>query len=236
MVRMMKICASIAEIDPKELRKSAVRALDKGASFLEIRFDYISTNGFAEALGAVRPFRSRSIYTLRKAKQGGKFEGSEIQRLSYLKEMASQRPMMIDVEYETLNEFPKVGSFIKSLSIPILLSWHDFRATPSYKKLSEMLGSMSSYSNNNKLVTMANSFEDTLRVLKLYETVDKTVNLVAFSMGEIGLISRVLCALQSNCPFTYASVDRQVAPGQLTIEQMQKLHGMIITGSSHAGG
>lgn len=233
---MMKICASIAEIDPKELRKSAVRALDKGASFLEIRFDYISPNRFAEALIAVRPFRASSIYTLRKARQGGKFEGSEIQRLRYLKQMSDQKPMMIDVEYDTLHKSPKIGSFIKSLNIPILLSWHDFKTTPSFKKLSEMLGSMSSYSNNIKLVTMANSFEDTLRVLKLYETVDKTVNLVAFSMGEIGLISRVLCALQSNCPFTYASVGRQVAPGQLTIEQMQKLHSMIITGSSHAGG
>jgi 3-dehydroquinate dehydratase-1 len=144
--------------------------------------------------------------------------------------------MMIDVEYETLQEFPEIGSFFKSLNIPILLSWHDFRTTPSSKELSEMLGSMGSYTNNNKLITMANSIEDTLRVLKLYETVNKSVNLVAFCMGEIGSISRVLCALQSSCPFTYASVDRPVAPGQLTIEQMKKLHSMIISGSSHAGG
>ena len=235
-MRTMKICVSIAEIDSKELRKSATRAFDRGASFLEIRFDYISTNRLAEALVAVRPFRARCIYTLRKTNQGGKFDGSEIQRLSCLKEIASQRPMMIDVEYETLQESPEIGSFIKSLNIPILLSWHDFRTTPSSKELSEMLGSMSSYTNNNKLITMADSIEDTLRVLKLYETVNKSVNLVAFCMGEIGSISRVLCALQSNCPFTYASVDRPVAPGQLTIEQMKKLYSMIISGSSHAGG
>jgi 3-dehydroquinate dehydratase-1 len=83
---------------------------------------------------------------------------------------------------------------------------------------------------------MANTLEDTLRVLNLYETGDKSVNLVAFCMGEIGLVSRVLCALQSNCPFTYATLDRPVAPGQFTIEQMKKFHHMITRDNSHDGG
>jgi 3-dehydroquinate dehydratase-1 len=232
----MKICASITEIEFKEFSKFALRAFDMGASFLEIRFDYIATNRFSEALAAVRPFRAKCIYTLRRISQGGKFNGSEIQRLSYLRELASELPMMIDVEYETLQECPEIGSFIKSLKIPMLLSWHDFNLTPSANELSELLVLMSSYSNNNKLVTMANSLEDTLRILNLYETVDKSVNLVAFCMGEIGLVSRVLCALQSNCPFTYASLDRPVAPGQFTIEQMKKLHRMIIRDNSLDGG
>lgn len=232
----MKICASITEIEPKEFNKSVVRAFDMGASFLEIRFDYVSTNRFSEALAAVRPFRAKCIYTLRRTSQGGKFDGSEIQRLSYLKELASQLPMMIDVEYETIQEYPEIGTFIKSLNIPMLLSWHDFKSTPSEKELLELLVLMSSYSNNNKLVTMANSLEDTLRVLNLYERVDKSVNLVAFCMGEIGLVSRVLCALQSNCPFTYAALDRPIAPGQFTIDQMKKLHNMIIRDNPQEGG
>jgi 3-dehydroquinate dehydratase I len=74
---------------------------------------------------------------------------------------------------------------------------------------------------------MANSSEDALRVLDLYERSDKSINLVAFSMGEIGVLSRVLCALTPNCPFTYASLDQPVAPGQITIEQMKKLYNRI---------
>jgi 3-dehydroquinate dehydratase I len=235
MIPMMKICASIVGTESKELRSSAVRALNMGVSFLEIRFDYIAPSRFSEALAAIQPFRAKCIYTLRKTSQGGKFDGSEIQRLSYLKELASQLPMMIDVEYETLKEWPEIGSFIKSLNVPILLSWHDFRSTPSAKELSELLFLMSSFSNNNKLVTTANCIEDTLRVLSLYETVDKSVNLVAFCMGEIGVVSRLLCALQSNCPFTYAALDRPVAPSQLTIEQMKKLHDMVTGKYSHDG-
>ena len=233
---MIKICASIAEIESKEFSKSAVRAFDMGASFLEIRFDYIASSRFSEALAVVQPFKAKCIYTLRRISQGGKFDGSEMQRLSYLKELASQLPMMIDVEYETLQEFPEIDTFIKSLNTPMLLSWHDYKSTPSEKELSKLLGLMSSFSNNIKLVTMANTLEDILRVLNLYEIGDKSVNLVAFCMGEIGLVSRVLCALQSNCPFTYATLDRPVAPGQFTIEQMKKFHHMITRDNSHDGG
>jgi 3-dehydroquinate dehydratase-1 len=187
-------------------------------------------------LAVVRPYKAKCIYTLRRTSQGGKFDGPEIQRLTYLKELASQLPMMIDVEYETLKECPEIGTFIKSLNVPMLLSWHDFRSTPSAVRLSELLVLMSSLSKNNKLVTMANCIEDALKVLSLYDTVDRSVNLVAFCMGEIGVVSRLLCALQSNCPFTYASLDRPIAPSQLTIKQMKKLHSMITANDSHGGG
>ncbi|HZD35179.1 MAG TPA: type I 3-dehydroquinate dehydratase [Nitrososphaeraceae archaeon] len=224
---MMKICASITEVQPGEFDKTVARAFDMGATFLEIRFDYISKNKFSEALATVRPYKAKCIYTLRRTGQGGKFDGPDKQRVRYLKELACQLPMMIDVEYETLQECPELCSFIKSLKIPILLSWHDFRSTPSEKEMLELLALMSTYSNNNKLVTMAKSLEDTLRAMSLYETVDKSVSLVAFCMGEIGLLSRVLCSSRSNCPFTYASLDRPIAPGQVTVEQMKKLQSMI---------
>jgi 3-dehydroquinate dehydratase-1 len=233
---MMKICASLTGTESQGFSKAAVRALNMGASFLEIRFDYISASRFSKALSVVRPLKAKCIYTLRRTSQGGNFDGSEIQRLGYLKELASQMPMMMDVEYETLKEYPEIGTFINSLNVPMLLSWHDFRSTPSTKELSELAVLMSSFSNSIKLVTMANCIEDTLRVLSLYDTVGKSINLVAFCMGEIGVVSRLLCALQPNCPFTYASLDRPVAPNQLTIEQLKKLYGMITENYSHDGG
>ena len=51
-------------------------------------------------------------------------------------------------------------------------------------------------------------------------------------MGEAGVLSRILCTLIGNAPFTYASLDKALAPGQLTgHEQMKKLHDKIIRGS-----
>ena len=51
--------------------------------------------------------------------------------------------MMIDVEHETLQEYPEIGTLIKSLNLPMLLSWHDFKSTPSEVELAELLGQMS---------------------------------------------------------------------------------------------
>jgi 3-dehydroquinate dehydratase-1 len=233
---MINICASITEIESEKFSKLAAQAFDMGASFLEIRFDYVESRKFSESLAVVQPFKSKCVYTLRRTNQGGKFDGSEIQRLKYLQDLACQLPMMIDVEYETLQEYPEIGTLIKSLDLPMLLSWHDFKSTPSEVELAEVLGRLSSFSNNNKLVTTANSLEDTLRVLNLYEIVDESVNLVAFCMGEIGLVSRMLCALHPRCPFTYAAIDRPVAPGQLTIEQMKKLYRMVTRDNPLDGG
>lgn len=106
----MKICASITEIESQEFHKATIRAFDLGASYLEIRFDYVTARDLPEAMATVRPFRAKCVYTLRRTSQGGKFDGSEIQRLNYLKELAGQLPMMIDLEYETLQENPEIGS------------------------------------------------------------------------------------------------------------------------------
>jgi 3-dehydroquinate dehydratase I len=69
-----------------------------------------------------------------------------------------------------------------------------------------------------------------LRLLELYDT---AIGLypIFFAMGEAGVLSRILCTLIGNAPFTYASLDKALAPGQLTVQQMKKLYEKIIRGS-----
>ena len=43
---MINICASITEIGSKKFSKSAAQAFEMGASFLEIRFDYVESRNF----------------------------------------------------------------------------------------------------------------------------------------------------------------------------------------------
>lgn len=224
---MMKICGSIIPVSPGELCKNAIRAFELGADFLEIRFDHVEPPNFAKAVIAARPFKDKCIYTLRRTSQGGNFEGSGMERLNHLRDLGREIPMMIDIELETLEENPEIRSMMNSLLVPMLVSWHDFEFTPPTSEMLDLMVKMRSYSKNNKLVTTANSFEDLLRVLELYESSDKSVSLVAFCMGAVGIISRVLCALTPNCPFTYASIDQPVAPGQMTIEQMKRLYNSI---------
>jgi 3-dehydroquinate dehydratase-1 len=107
-----------------------------------------------------------------------------------------------------------------------LISWHDLEKTPSNTQLTKVLCEMQKYSQNVKVVTTAQKTEDSLGLLELYENT-LGVNLIAFAMGEAGVLSRVLCVIIGNAPFTYASLEKAIAPGQLTITQMRKLYDRI---------
>ncbi|HJS81709.1 MAG TPA: type I 3-dehydroquinate dehydratase, partial [Nitrososphaera sp.] len=131
-----------------------------------------------------------------------------------------------DIELETLRENDDLADFLETQRSPVLVSWHDFNSTPSSDELANILAEMRVYSNYVKIVTTARHTDDALRLLDLYEDTIG-LNAVIFAMGTEGIISRVLCTIVGNAPFTYASLDNAVAPGQLTVKDMRKLYERI---------
>ena len=80
---------------------------------------------------------------------------------------------------------------------------------------------MSKFSNNIKIVTTAKTTDDSTRVLQLYGKKGK-INLIAFSMGDAGRISRIL-SLYLGSPYTYVSLGKPVAPGQFSVDEVKKI-------------
>jgi 3-dehydroquinate dehydratase I len=136
------------------------------------------------------------------------------------------RPMLLDVEYRTIKNNNYLADFLTSHQTPILISWHDFRCTPPKNRLLDVLNGMKMYSNYAKIVTTARETHDALRVLDLYEDVTG-LELIAFAMGEFGVISRILCTVIGNAPFTYTSVSSNTATGQLDLSRMRRLFDRI---------
>jgi 3-dehydroquinate dehydratase-1 len=224
-----KICVSIAATgDVSLLKEQADRAFSLGADFAEIRFDFVSPNRMQAAMDAVRGIRSKAVFTLRSKDQGGKFAGSEQERIEWLKKLAEQKPMLLDVELDTIKENDELADFLEKT--PILVSWHDFQQTPPSDELADILSEMRIYSNYVKVVTTAKSVEDSLRLLELYESTTG-LHPVIFAMGDAGIVSRILCTIVGNAPFTYTSLEKAVAPGQLTVKQMRKLYDRIASGT-----
>ena len=87
--------------------------------------------------------------------------------------------------------------------------------------LKRKLLEMKKFSNNIKIVTMAKSINDGSRILSLYSNA-KNVKLIAFSMGNLGKISRLLCLLLGS-PYTYVSLNRSVAPGQFSLDEVKSI-------------
>ena len=120
-------------------------------------------------------------------------------------------PMLLDVEYLTIKDNDDLADFLINQHTPILISWHDFECTPPNNRLQDILGDMRIYSNYAKIVTTARDMNDAFRVLDLYEGI-VGLKLISFAMGEAGVISRILCAIAGNAPFTYAAINRHTAP------------------------
>jgi 3-dehydroquinate dehydratase-1 len=224
-----RICVSIAPEDAKSIVKEAHRAFELGADYVEVRFDFLNPDLLPEALQAARGIKDRTVFTLRSRSEGGMFASTEENRLRWLYRLADQEPMLLDVELDTLKKNDELADFLEKKRSPLLVSWHDFEKTPSSDSIADVLSDMRSYSNYVKIVTMAHSIEDSLRVLELYETAIG-LSPIFFAMGEAGVISRLLCTMIGNAPFTYASLEKSLAPGQLTLKQMKKLYDKIGAG------
>ena len=217
-----RTCVSIAENTPKKLEQAIKKALKK-SELVEIRFDFLDPQQVPDALQVTKKYMRKSVCTLRPESEGGKFPGSEQERVAVLKLIAEYGPFLLDVEFNTLKKNKPVADYLKTTGTDILVSWHDFKKTPASSVLRRRLAEMSKLSKNVKIVTTARSMEDSARVLELYSSPGKC-SLIAFCMGDMGRLSRILC-LYLGSPYTYASLGRPVAPGQLSVDEIKRMQG-----------
>jgi 3-dehydroquinate dehydratase I len=219
-----RICVSIGAKTIKELSSSINKALDI-SDFLEIRFDFLDQSEIPSSMKIIESIKSRSIFTLRSREQEGNFKGNEFERLKLLKMLYDANPMLLDVEYDTIFADNSLNNYLKDKS-NVLISWHNFSSTPSDEFLEKKIYDMKKFSNNIKLVTMATNVTDSLRVLNLYDKF-KDSNLITFAMGDCGVISRILCTFYGKSPFIYASLEKSIAPGQLSVIEMRRIYDRI---------
>lgn len=215
-----KTCVSIGVFSVAKLISEARKALRK-SDYAELRLDFLDKTQIPDCLNRAKPYLGRCICTLRPKSEGGKFVGTEPERISILKLIAEYGPFLIDVEYNTLRKNSQLYQYLKKTHTGILVSWHDFGKTPSEHSLGLMKKKMGRFSRNIKIVTTAKTIKDTLRVLNLYRKGRKE-NLIAFAMGDYGRMSRILCT-RLGSPFTYVSLGKPIAPGQFSLEEMRAI-------------
>ena len=122
----------------------------------------------------------------------------------------------VDVEVEAPKYMSKrVRACAGEYGSVFIKSYHDFSGTDSYEGLKAMVEKcLHIGADIVKIVTTAASSDEADRVLKLYDEFEPG-RLIAFSMGESGRESRMMC-LAKGAPYTYASLNEEdaAAPGQ----------------------
>jgi len=215
-----KTCVSIAEKTPYKIKQKLKIALKK-SDYAEIRFDFLKIEQIPEALEIIKKDLNKIVCTLRPKTEGGNFPGNEKERIAILKLIAEYNPFLLDVEFNVLQRNSLLVKYLKSTKTKLLVSWHDFKKTPSTSELKKKMNQMSKFSSNVKIVSTAKSTDDANRMLELYNKKGRN-NLISFAMGDLGRISRILC-LYLGSPYTYVSLGKAVAPGQFSVDEVKKI-------------
>jgi 3-dehydroquinate dehydratase/shikimate dehydrogenase len=208
------ICVSLGRTRHKMMIAEHKALADRGAELVELRLDWLSHPPDMGRLLADRP--TPVVVTARRARDKGLWRWSEEQRLMVLRSAIVAGAEYVDLEEDIAGSVPRYGATKR------IVSFHDFDQTP--EDLAEIHVRMQKHDPDViKIVTMANSPLDNVRMLRLVS--QSLVPTVGFCMGEFGIPSRLLTG-RYGAPFTYATFnkERTMAPGQLALEEMRDVY------------
>ena len=212
-----RICAVIVDNDFK-----AVKEVEPLVDLFEVRMDLIG-DGWREL---VEQLRKPWIACNRSADEGGQWEKSEARRIEELLKATELGADIVDIELRTKDLEEVIPSIKKKAKC--LLSFHELERTPSLDEMREIVQrQLKAGADICKMITTAQRFEDNLAVLQLISEFSG-IKMVSFAMGDLGLVSRILCPLVGG-DFTYASIERgkESAAGQMTAGELRKLYEMV---------
>jgi len=216
-MRRPRICAVITGDDPALIRKSETLA-----DLFELRMDLVG-EGWQQIVPHLhKPW----IATMRDTLHGGKFAGSENERINALMRAAELGAAIVDIELDC----PSLEETVKRIkgSAGCLISYHNWDKTPPPEELSAIVRrQLAAGAAVCKVVTMAENVNDSLAVLEL-PGLFSGADIIAFSMGPAGTLSRVLSPLMGGY-LTYASLDDNTgsAPGQLSVSVLRGIYRKI---------
>jgi 3-dehydroquinate dehydratase-1 len=190
------------------------RATQEGLDLLEARVDLFherELESIGERLERARKF-APILLTLRSAKEGGAWRGSESDRVELY---AALLPLVdaVDVELGASIRASVVAA-AREAGRTVVLSHHDFARTPAEAELNRIVRrSAAAGADVVKIAAQLRDDADGARLAALFAQYP-TQPLVVIGMGEHGKKTRIFFpALGSR--FTFASLDRATAPGQL---------------------
>lgn len=222
------VCVAVSAGAVDELTRKSLDLLPS-FPFQEFRLDYLPDP--ARAVQTLAPFLRAQpslhvLVTCRRKVSGGKFSGSAADEVALLRFAARAGAALVDLSLESAEELgPGALDHLRAAGARVVLSFHDFERTP---ELDGVLARMRPFAPDSyKIVPTARQLRDSLSLLSFLREATRSTGapVVGISMGEAGLITRVL-GPRFGAPFTFAapSPAEATAPGQLTARSLRELY------------
>lgn len=230
---MSLLCETVVGRSMAELlaRRDEVRRAD----LVELRLDGVADASAAGALaGRSRP----AIVTCRPRWEGGRFDGSEEERIRILEAAFDHGADFVDVEWKSVLEHQAVRALVAAHPERTVLSMHEFSGVPN--DLPDRVRAMRAVGARTiKVAVMPATLAATLPLC----AIGRAGGAVVVGMGEAGIPSRLLAGRYGSC-WTYAG--EGLAPGQLPAARMldefrfqrvgaaTRLFGVVSTRAMHS--
>ena len=231
---------TITPSNMEELRQDLQSMMGIPFSLMEWRADYfrvdqeILFDSIKQALEIIREVFPEKvmIFTYRSRVEGGQFKISN-QDLMEIREIAIKSGAIdvIDMElyWFTNNDdknlklkYDELLNQCKKKHVKIVLSYHEFRKKTKLPDFGVIFQKMVNLGADIAKIAVKITLEDELVKLKLASkgaAKDLTIPHILIGMGEMGKPSRYGKQGFASC-MTYTSLKREVAPGQLTYEEL----------------
>ena len=226
-----KICVPVVERTAAAIREAARRVRASEAQLLEWRADCWDEGEPEQVVGLLREIRREIgglplLFTYRTRTEGGvSMREENPERYLRLNQaaLASGVADIIDVELGMGESMLRtLCGQAHAAGAYVLASSHDFAGTPPEQEMEARFRRMEEWGADIlKLSVMPKSAEDLLSLLRVCLTAHRQASrpVVAISMGEIGLESRV-CGEAFGSAMTFGCLDQASAPGQLAAGEL----------------
>ncbi|WP_083431719.1 type I 3-dehydroquinate dehydratase [Actinomyces urinae] len=240
------IIAPLMGKNASELAQEARAALGSGADLVEWRVDHLSDISNPVIAGCAQVLRREVdlpiLATFRTEEQGGRGAVADYERVA-LAVLEADAADLLDVEFG-LEQRRRVALSALEAGVPVVLSSHDFEATPGADEIVASLRQMqaelldwfeqfldgagedaavrTSGAGLVKVAYMPGSVMDSLRLAacaRHFVDMFARVPVIAVSMGGPGMFTRAFAA-QFGSAATFSSLGEDSAPGQIGLDAL----------------
>ncbi len=235
---MPKICAPVVGRDKEEILLQVRELCKAGPDLAEWRADWFEGTGDREQLREMLGLLRKELgdlpllVTFRTKQEGGEQEISAEDYEEFLGEvLASGQADLVDVELFMGTELlERMAERAHERGVKVVASSHDFEKTPNVGEMVDRLRIMQKAGADLlKIAVMPRDPGDVLTLLAATWQMREcyaTQPVIAMAMGGKGVISRLAGEIFGSA-LTFGSVGRASAPGQVEVEQLREVLGLL---------
>ncbi|RIP35837.1 type I 3-dehydroquinate dehydratase [Staphylococcus gallinarum] len=232
---MTKVDIAVTIAPEKNITNETLQQLkNNSASFeiIELRIDqwleYDATllRQVIEAINDLN-INKQLLVTYRTESQGGEGILSTDNYMQLLSDiMVLDGVDLLDIEFDKGKDKEALKKLIneaEAQGVKIVLSYHDFKQTPSIEELKHLYFKMHQLSPSYiKVAVMPHDKIDVLRLLEVVSETADTVpeNVIGISMSKLGIVSRTAQGVFGGT-ISYGCIDTPKAPGQIHVETLR---------------